>query len=350
MLVLIPVIGSWSDFALRTLVAISPSPQWAHRQVEPYLGLPFGPYLRAVPPTRPRRLTEPLRPAEDSYWHKLQVFSYLEAEQRTDDQQDSSFLARLPYDVRIIIYEMVLGGKVFHCSAQNQKSPINHYVCNRPDRIDAEGARHKCSNDVYRQPSLAGDDGARSHTGLLALLLTCRKIYSEAIGTLYSSNTFVYSQNFAAFSFLKCMIPRGRLSCIRNFRLHLRIPRHPDLNSRTHQDWVQLWHFFGSEMTGLQVLHLELQMLQPTEAQIEATDDHEAGSWIEPMVTMALDAHHERGCRVEIETRGVRHIPAQIYLQAQQENPGLGHAELLCRSCATLHEHIRFSLGRRPED
>jgi hypothetical protein len=339
---------------------MSLSPQWAHRQVEPYLGLPFGAYLRSMPPARPRRLTGPLDPAQDSVWHKVQVFCYLEAEQRSDDQQDSGFVSRLPYDVRIIIYEMVLGGKVFHCSAQNQKSRITHFECNHPDRIDDEGARHKCSNDWYGPSPSSNGQEARATVGLLSLLLTCRKVYSEAIGTLYSSNTFVYSQNFAAFRFLKFMIPPQRLPCLRQFRLHMRIPPYANMhsgqgnrlsgdghsvNSRATRDWIDLWRFFATQMTGLQVLYLELQMLQPTEAQIKATPDDEAESWIEPIVMMAYNAQRDRGCRVEVETRGVRHFPAQMFVQAQQENPGLDDAEVMRRSCAALHQRIRLSLG-----
>lgn len=133
--------------------------------------------------------------------------------------------------------------------------------------------------------------GAGATVGLLALLLTCRKVYSEAIGTLYCSNTFVFSQNFAAFRFLRFMIPPQRLSCIRQFRLHMRIPRHPGLHNRANRDWIDLWRFFGTQMTGLQVLYLELQMLQPTEAQIEATPDSEAEGWIEPIITMVSSVH-----------------------------------------------------------
>lgn len=283
-------IDSWSDFALRTFVNISPSPQWAHRQVETYLGLPFGRYLRSLAPSRPRRLTGPLDPDENSIWHKIQLFSSMTAEQRSDAQPNSNFISRLPYDIRIIIYEMVLGGQVFHCFARDQKSPITHYVCNRPDRINDEGAQHKCSNDMYGQSSSPRVNDARATVGLLALLLTCRKVYSEAIGTLYSSNTLVYSQNFAAFRFLRFMIPPQRLSCIRQFRLHMRIPRHPGLHNRANRDWVDLWRFFGTQMTGLRALYLELQMLQPTEAQIEATPDNEAERWIEPIVTMVSSA------------------------------------------------------------
>lgn len=59
----------------------------------------------------------------------------------------------------------------------------------------------------------------------------------------------------------------------------------------------------------------------------------------------ALRAHRKRGCKVELETRGVRHLPAQIFLQAMQHEPDLDDAELVSRSCTILHERIRVSLG-----
>ncbi|KAI5361971.1 hypothetical protein Slin15195_G056200 [Septoria linicola] len=338
-------LASWSDFALRTFVNISPSPQWANRQIEPYLGLPFGAYLRARPPARFRRLTAPLRSAEDSIWHKLQVLTYLQREQHTKDQMQSSFISKLPYDVRVLIYDLILGGNVFHCSAPNQKSRITHYVCSRPCHIEHEGSRHKCSDASYGQLSVAGRSYATSTSGLLALLLTCRQVYSEAMPALYGGNTFVFSQNFAAFTFLKLTIPPSRLPQIRHFRLHMRIPRHPDLNGRSNRDWAVLWMFFGTSMTGLQKLYLELQMLQPTEAQIEATSDEEAESWVRPIIVMACEASRRRGCQVELETRGVRHHPAQIHEETIAINRSLTASEALSLSCVTLHRRIRLSLG-----
>jgi hypothetical protein len=337
----------FEEFALRTFVNLSPSPQWANQQIEPYLGLPFGTYLRAARPYRQRTLTGPLDPdpSQQTLWHRTRVLLALQSEQRTDDQTACAFFSMLPYDIRVIIYEMVLGAMVFHVSAPNPKSRLVHYVCNRPDVIEDEGANHACSNDMVGRPASALPENVGKARGVLSLLMCCRKTYSEAINLLYATNTFVFTQNFAAFTFLKCMLPAQRLCCLRRFRLHMRIPRHPDLNHRANRDWTDLWKFFGAEMTGLQSLYLELQMLQPTEAHIESTPDDEAESWIAPMAVMAVEAYRRRGCRVEIETRRVKHAPAQIFMQISRESPGVGEEDVFRLTCAALHKRIRLSLG-----
>ncbi|SMQ49145.1 unnamed protein product [Zymoseptoria tritici ST99CH_3D1] len=335
----------WGDIALKTWVNISPSSQWANRQVEPYLGLPFGGYLQGAPPRRQRALTGPLDPSQNSIWHRMQIFSSLDTEQRTDEQTECAFLSKLPYDVRLIIYEMVLGGNVLHLSAQKPGSRIVHYVCKQPDKIAEQDLHHTCSDYSNGRPSSAPREHYPQATGLLPLLVTCRRIYSEAIGTLYSANTFEFTQNFAAFSLLKYIIPSQRLPCFRHLRLHMRIPRHPSLNSRATRDWQNLWAFFRDEMSGLQNLYLELQMLQPMEEQIQATEDNDAERWIKPIVVMALDAYRRRGCKVELETRRVRHEPAILYKGIVQTNGGNDEDMLVGLTCASLHEHIRLSLG-----
>ena len=115
--------GFWGDLALRTWVNMNPSTQWANRQIEPYRGLPFGIYLHSARPRRQRTLTGPLDPSQESLWHRVQVLSTLEPEQRTDEQLNCGFLSKLPYDVRLIIYEMVLGRKVLHLQAQIYRPP-----------------------------------------------------------------------------------------------------------------------------------------------------------------------------------------------------------------------------------
>ncbi|KAK4502260.1 hypothetical protein PRZ48_005685 [Zasmidium cellare] len=338
-------LGFWGDLALRTWVNINPSTQWANRQIEPYRGLPFGIYLHSARPRRQRTLTGPLDPAQESLWHRVQVLSSLESEQRTDEQVDCSFLQKLPYDVRVIIYEMVLGGNTLHLEAANPKSRILHSVCKHPERIDNPGIHIDCSTQSGLRPSSAPREEYQDATGFLPLLVTCRKIYSEAIGSLYNSNTFEFTQNFAAFTFLKYMLPAQRLPSIRHLRLHLRVPRHPNLNSRALRDWQDLWAFFGDEMSGLQSLYLQLQMLQPMEAHIESTSDDQAEDWIRPMVLMAVDARQKRGCKVELETRKIRHEPSKIFQQTTMEYPNASTDEVLSLTCTAFHERIRLSLG-----
>lgn len=336
--------GFWGDLALRTWVNMNPSTQWANRQIEPYRGLPFGIYLHSARPRRQRTLTGPLDPSQESLWHRVQVLSTLEPEQRTEEQLDCGFLSKLPYDVRLIIYEMVLGRKVLHLQAQNQKSRILHYVCKHPERIDEHRIHQDCSEYSIKRPSSAPREEYPQASGLLPLLVTCRKVYSEAIDVLYSANTFEFNQIFAAFTFLRYMVPPQRLPSLRHFRLHLRIPRHPMLNTRATRDWQDLWTFFSNETSGLQSLYLHLLMLQPMEAHIETTPDDEAEEWIRPMVLMAVGAHHRRGCLVEIGTRDARHEPAKIFLDITKDHPTASSEEVLRLTCAAFHERIRLSL------
>lgn len=337
--------GFWGDLALRTWVNINPSTQWANRQIEPYRGLPFGTYLHSMRPRRQRTLTGPLDPSQESLWHRVQVLSSLESEQQTDGQLDCAFLTKLPYDIRLIIYEMVLGGNTLHLEAANPKSRILHSICKHPAQIDNASVHIDCSTQSTVRPSSAPREDYEQATGFLPLLVTCRRIYSEAVGTLYNANTFEFTQNFAAFTFLKLMLPQQRLQSIRHLRLHLRIPRHPTLNSRASRDWQDLWAFFGGEMAGLQSLYLQLQMLQPMEAHIEATSDDGAETWIRPMVLMAVDARQKRGCRVELGTRRARHEPSELFLQTTRDNPDASTEEVLSMTCTALHERIRLSLG-----
>ncbi|EME45174.1 hypothetical protein DOTSEDRAFT_71033 [Dothistroma septosporum NZE10] len=338
-------LGSWGEFALRTWVNINPSTQWANRQVEPFRGLPFGTFLHSARPRRQRRLTGPLDATQHSMWHRLQILSSLEPEQKTSDQTQSAFLTKLPYDVRLIIYEMVIGGNVLHLEAQNQKARILHNVCKHPQDINDVGMHQDCSSLSTVRPSSAPREDYAHATGLLPLLVTCRRIYSEAINTLYSANTFEFTQNFAAFTFLKFMLPGPRMASLRHFRLHLRVPRHPALNSRALRDWQDLWSFFRDEMTGLLSLYLQIQMLQPMEEQIQSTTDDGAAGWIAPMVIMAMDAQQRRGCKVVVQIRDQRHEPANTFLDITAREPGGSTEQVLHSTCAELHKKIRLSLG-----
>lgn len=335
----------WGDLALKTLPFLSPSQLWANWLVEPYLGLPFGNYLNTAPPRRPRALTGQLDSSQDSLWYRMNILSTLGTEQRTDDQLDCLLLSKLPYDLRVIIYEMVLGGMVLHLSAQSPRSRILHHICQTPEKVREEGSHHICSGYSTVCPTSSPRETFPQASGLLPLLVSCRRIYSEAVHILYSTNTFEFTQNFAAFTFLKVMLPPQRLASLRHFRLYMRIPRHPATNKRATRDWQNLWTFFASEMTGLRSLYIELQMLQPMEEQIEATRDEDAAEWMTPIIEMAVNAHRKRGCLVEFETRRVRHEPAKVFLRIADEHPSVDPGQLVRMACAALHERIRLSLA-----
>ena len=324
-------LGSWVDLALKVWEPSSKNK-----------GLPFGAYLHASPPRRQRTLTGPLDTSQESFWHRLQVFSSVEPEQRTYLQEQCSFLSMLPLDVRMIIYDIVLGGIVFHITTNESKSRILSHICKQPDHISDEN-HQLCFTTSSKRPSSAPRDDYPQATGLLRLLVTCRRIYSEAIETLYSANTFEFWENRVAFRFLKVMVPPQRLQCIRRFRWDMQIPHHPNSNSRSRRDWSDLFTFFANETSGLQHLYLKLKKNHPTEVEIKQTRDEDAEGWIQPMVLMAVDANRRRGCKVEIVTNGVVHEPDNIFKTLAHVNSTERYDSIMKMACAEMHRRIRLS-------
>lgn len=319
---------------ITTLGALSPSVQWANSQLEPYRGLPFGPYLHSSRPRRPRALTAPLSEPSGALWQTLQNITASEPPQCTSQQTQCAFLTALPLDVRVIVYDMVLGGETYHISAASPKDRIRSFACQVPQRINEH---------VHGECHVPLRTGSRQ---LLSLLYTCRKIYSETVEILYKTNTFEFTQTFCAMRLLKIMLPPQRLGSIRRLRYYMRIPRHPTLNSRSKRDWDDLWQFFATELSGVQHLHIRLAMLQPMEAQIRETDDEVGAEWIRPMVEMAVGAHSRRRCMVHIV---VMDMTLDLVRLVQSLSPVLPAdvTELgvpMKTACALVHERIRSAL------
>jgi hypothetical protein len=309
---------------------------------EPQKGLPFGSYLH-TPPRRRRRLTGPPDRSQDSLWHRIQVLSSSEREQQNYHQEQCGFLSVLPLDVRMIIYDMVFGGMMFHIGLEPEpKNRILTHICLRPDATSDDNHQY-CLAPTHKRPSSAPRDDYPQATGLLPLLVTCRRIYSEAIDVLYSANTFDFWQNRAVWHFLKVMLPQERLRSIRRFRWAMQIPHHPSVSNRSTRDWSDLFTFFSNETCGLQHLYIKLNRNHPFEAVIEQTPDGDAASWIQPMVVMALDANRKRGCKTEIVTNNVVHDLVEIFKATAQANKGSPENRVLARTCAEIHRRMRLS-------
>ncbi|KAK5113770.1 hypothetical protein LTR62_003154 [Meristemomyces frigidus] len=333
----------WGDSAINAFVNLTPSSPWALRVAEQWKGLPFGKYLQQSPPARKRALTGPHEPVSDSVWQRLPLFSSPKPEKRPYEQPWSLFLSRLPLDVRIIVYEMIIGGMHFHIESGTPQSRIFHIVCSRPEAIGEPN--HLCHDLSSQRPSSAPRDDYKEASGLLPLLVTCRKVYSECIHILYSANTFQFTSNHAAFRLLKTMVPLHRLQSIRHFRMTMRVPHHPHMNTRSKRDWTALWDFFANVMPGLQSLHLKLLLLHDTQQQIIAADDIDGSCWIAPMITMANKAGHARDCKVEIVTGLETQDLSSVYKTAAKQLPVATDREVLQSACAVVHSRIRLSLG-----
>ena len=123
----------------------------------------------------------------------------------------------------------------------------------------------------------------------------------------------------------------------------MQLPHHPNINTRSRRDWIDLFTFFAKELSGLQHLHLKLNRNHPFEAMVESTLDDDAAPWVEPMVLMAIEANRNRGCKVEVVTNGIVHDLQLIFKAISLAHTQASHARLVDLTCTEMHRRIRLS-------
>ncbi|KAF2502075.1 hypothetical protein BU16DRAFT_554140 [Lophium mytilinum] len=121
------------------------------------------------------------------------------------EQTQSIFFSRLPIEIRLIIYEYVLSGNLIHMQIHDYHRIAIAVPCRIRDRSLSSSRRvtadtdrvpevmHRCREIPKKVRSPINGEWISNPDykllDLLPLLLTCRKIYSEAIDALYQ-NTF----------------------------------------------------------------------------------------------------------------------------------------------------------------
>ncbi|KAF2491696.1 hypothetical protein BU16DRAFT_126349 [Lophium mytilinum] len=183
--------------------------------------------------------------------------------QRDADQSQSLFFTKLPAEIRMIIYEMVLRSHGFSIWIDSPLSiPLTPHLrgearCLHPSHtlcdLDWSYPDHICPRSVLL---------AR----YLFLPLSCRRMYSESIDLLYSSNTFK-PQNVQSLLWLSTRLQPQRFHAIRVVEfdyLIKRLPGYviiPEDSSKyipeSAEDWCFVWGVVSS-MRGLRHLHVEL--------------------------------------------------------------------------------------------
>ena len=85
------------------------------------------------------------------------------------DQQTASWLFKLPKEVRLMIYEEVLGGMIFHIV--RRKTRLGHKLCK------GSGDPEQCISDNCRGfKTESGVHTGRGNGGLIQILQSCRKM------------------------------------------------------------------------------------------------------------------------------------------------------------------------------
>lgn len=166
-----------------------------------------------------------------------------------EESSSCSFLERLPFELRLRIYEYALGGQTIHLVHLRNDSVQWPFQASSPMITSMIGANwDPLKPDPWEPPIIS-----------LALLLTCRQIYSEAADVLYSSNFFA-TDNIRVFIHLaeNCLCPQ-RLLAIKHLQVSITWRFFPLLASYTGQKgdyngyydsatWRRFWHLVANDM------------------------------------------------------------------------------------------------------
>ncbi|OCK75444.1 hypothetical protein K432DRAFT_446699 [Lepidopterella palustris CBS 459.81] len=329
--------------------------KWTRRRQYPTLAVKY-PGNRIAPTpllktTRRRRSLSLLR-SDDSFIRK-RLFSLLPSKKRTSNQAESLLFTKLPVEIRLLIWEYVIGRQTLHIVPSLIPSltrPSRYKIRDRGIyyRLDHEVCRCE-SEDVLRFPyntleyhspcvswvtregllyfhhpnalSLEDERGCknaearylrwwRRKNRVLGLLKTCRMIYIEAAPILYAANTFDFRNLETLVQFESTLLPH-RFNMIRNLTIQWVFRRGiGQLNPlpgagplfESEQEMIEQWEMVCAcltRMTGLRNLVVLLQ---------GPLVDSKAGWLLEPLREVVVNGRFivlANGPETELDMRGV---------------------------------------------
>jgi hypothetical protein len=180
-----------------------------------------------------------------------------ELDAKTHPQGQSIFFAKLPIEIRKMIYELVMGEEETVHLTLAVKKKFGHFLCDENQAADEE-----CGCRVL----VGGREGRRLDRSMLAMLKSCRRLYSEAIVDLYRPHTFSLL-HITHLLYLPSRLPGPRLDQIRTIRLRWAIRALPFLKRPVSPkryaypedtaNWIQGWKTLAN-MKGLRELYVLL--------------------------------------------------------------------------------------------
>ncbi|KAI9841028.1 MAG: hypothetical protein M1837_001058 [Sclerophora amabilis] len=164
---------------------------------------------------------------------------------------DCMFLARLPLEIRLEIYRLVLGGNLYHLDYVGTQTYLRGRRCSRSNGVPLtcwSMIRPLASRPIV-EPKFSLMK-ARPCPKLLALVCTSRQIYHEAIGIIYTKNEFSVKDPIV----LHFMLHRLRPFALASLR-SLQVIYH-EAQNREAQD--AFWELVAQNLTGLRNLRIFL--------------------------------------------------------------------------------------------
>ncbi|KIN00784.1 hypothetical protein OIDMADRAFT_146108 [Oidiodendron maius Zn] len=185
----------------------------------------------------------------------------------TDSPRACFLLDVLPLELRLLIWEGVLGGHYFHLEIQS--GILTGQLCVSPTPNTCFYGRGGCRS------RLPDKILPLEKNLLLPILLSCKQTYTESIRYLYSANTFTISQP-DVIEYLPILLLPQRIDNIRSLTFYCNLPldnpgsilqqeakeTDPQFTGRA-GIWRAIWHNI-SAMKGLQTLNVKLNVLSFT--------------------------------------------------------------------------------------
>ena len=140
-----------------------------------------------------------------------------EAKPQTSLQPQARLFSKLPPEIRQSIFGYVVAGNTLHITRMPLR--LGHVTCFEPWNTDR--SFHKCwgmevlGSTLYHGPF--DKNRCNDLDGLLNLLKTCRRIYSETIDLLYTGNTFDTNTPVCMTLFFDAVLPH-RFNMIRSLQ------------------------------------------------------------------------------------------------------------------------------------
>jgi len=238
----------------------------------------------------------------------------------------SSLLLRLPQEIKDQIYRYIIGNKFLHMSEHDEDPELYFSECNqdsgKPPQFKNEICYAKLSEaeaqDYFEKNHRRTSEMSRTelewyqehvedrhldcrvegdvHSSEdVALLLSCRQIFSEAHRIPYTTNVFSFDEPFSAHQFLTDLSRRNAAD-IRNLHFYVCTSILGDLES-----WEYVFKHVALMLRGVRNVYLDLRITnpQPLEYAYELQEEFRElkGLSLAPVTQIIIDRLFDEKCR-----------------------------------------------------
>ncbi|KAL3486120.1 hypothetical protein BJX62DRAFT_242276 [Aspergillus germanicus] len=216
-----------------------------------------------------------------------------------DTQAQSPFFAKLPPEIRQLIYRQLFGGRRIHLDldyiSQQAQWHWWHRVCDCPDTCPDK--QFICPENAAAEtmmlrlgPKASVTDRAETRVDGIEWLRCCKQGYEESLAVLYSTNTFVLNHGIDQIFRVSRAMPQDHLALLTSLAVEIdlyRISRSfPSMSTELAGYYREFFRILEEMMSGLRSLSISIAGLPRSPALIEWSLDDKS-MWIGPWENLA---------------------------------------------------------------